>query len=119
MRRLTLAALAASATLAAFTTLACGSDDPPTTTAVRPAAQDTQRWVKNWCIIQPGDPRAFARVLMGKPTGDYTEQDQWEAFGYSFTAFYDERDRATQLQLSAVRMTKRQRRAIHCNEVRS
>lgn len=121
MRRLTLAALAAVA--ASVTMAACGSpatvDRGSTTAPAVLTARDAQRWAKQWCTVQPGDRQAFVRVLMGTPTASYAGQDQWEGFGYSFTAFYDERGRVTQLQLSDVRMTGRQRRAIRCNEVRS
>ena len=34
---------------------------------------------------------------MGKPTGTFNDQDDWEAFNESFTAFYDAYGNVTQL----------------------
>jgi hypothetical protein len=61
--------------------------------------------VKNWpgkfCTIQIGMTRAEARAIMGTPTSFFADssanQDEWDGYNVSVTAFYDIADKVKQL----------------------
>lgn len=84
-----------------------------------PTSKDAKRWVRAWCKAQPGWSRAHVRKVMGSPTLGLAEQDQWDSFGYHFTAFMDEDGRARQLQFNASMLSSSQRKRLRCDAVRT
>jgi hypothetical protein len=52
-----------------------------------PTAADAQAWPVKWCQVRPGMTLADADAIMGKPTGTFSDQHEWDGFQWSFTAF--------------------------------
>jgi hypothetical protein len=59
-------------------------------------------WPEKFCSLEIGMTRDEVQAVMGTPTATYrnqsANQDQYEAWGWSLTIFYDINDRAEQLQ---------------------
>lgn len=84
-----------------------------------PTARDAKRWARVWCKVQPGWSRAHVRKVMGKPTVRLPDQDQWDGFGYHFTAFLDETGRVRQLDINESMLSAAQRRRVRCDTART
>jgi hypothetical protein len=60
-----------------------------------------QSWPAKFCTIQIGMTRAEARAIMGTPTSFFADsssnQDEWDGYNVSVTAFYDSDDKVQQL----------------------
>jgi hypothetical protein len=60
-----------------------------------------QSWPAKFCTIQIGMTRAEARAIMGTPTSFFADsssnQDEWDGYNVSATAFYDLDDKVQQL----------------------
>jgi outer membrane protein assembly factor BamE (lipoprotein component of BamABCDE complex) len=88
--------------------------------ASTPAAKTVKAWPAEWCRqAAPGMTRSELERVMGKPTGRFADQYQWEAFGYAFTAFFDADGTARQLDWDAATLTGAQRARIHCPQTRT
>ena len=110
--------------LLVFATVSCGgssksSDSSESTTAQEQIAKvdDTyplneygqpivpkdvvQSWPAKFCTVQIGMTRAEARAIMGTPTSFFSDsssnQDEWDGYNVSVTAFYDMNDKVQQL----------------------
>lgn len=81
-------------------------------------AKIAQAWIPKWCTVQPGQSRDELRKVMGTPTNDFGDQDQWEAFNLSFVAFYDSHFVAVTLQTDTERWTAEDKAALTCDDVR-
>ena len=60
-----------------------------------------QTWPAKFCTVQIGMTRAEARAIMGTPTSFFADsssnQDEWDGYNVSVTAFYDMDDKVQQL----------------------
>ena len=60
-----------------------------------------QSWPAKFCTVQIGMTRAEARAIMGTPTSFFSDsssnQDEWDGYNVSVTAFYDMDDKVMQL----------------------
>lgn len=60
-----------------------------------------QAWPEKFCSLQVGMSRDEVREVMGQPTSSYSDssfnQDEWDGYNVSVTAFYDINDRVQQL----------------------
>lgn len=100
----------------------CGSHNSrEMRTAVSSDAASKQRvagWPDRWCGLPTGSSMADVRSTMGPPTSVFAGQDEWEGYGYSFTAFYDETDHVRQLDYSGLRLSSYQRAKLTCEDTR-
>lgn len=122
MRRIATAALL----LASMT--GCRGDEPqatsPNTTEgfLSPqstvSAKNVQDWIEKWCTVNPGDSRAHLRAVLGPPTNDFGDQDQWEAFDVSLVAFYDTDFNVSTLQTDTQQWSVADKARLHCDEHR-
>ena len=67
---------------------------------------------------------------MGTPTSEITQQNlaqqppgiepqmSWEAYEYSFTAFFDVNDRVRELQVNDLYLSQAEKAGIHCPSIR-
>jgi len=59
-------------------------------------------WPEKFCSLEVNATRNEVQAIMGEPTltsyNSFANQDQYEAWDYSLTVFYDIDDRVTQLQ---------------------
>jgi hypothetical protein len=59
-------------------------------------------WPEKFCSVEVNATRDEVQAIMGEPTLEFNDstanQDQYEAWDYSLTVFYDIDDRAKQLQ---------------------
>lgn len=104
----------------------CGSggsgDASPTATAGQEQGVTAARaatWPTEWCeSLHVGMNRTDAVEAMGEPVETFADQDQWQGFGYSFTAFYDETGTISQLDYDATGLTAAQHAKLTCEETR-
>lgn len=76
-------------------------------------------WITKWCDVEPGDSREVVRQKMGKPTGEFTDQDEWSGpFGLSFTVFYDSDFNARQVQTDTQQWSPADRARLKCADTR-
>ncbi len=87
-------------------------------------------WPEKWCDVELGMTRSEVQQIMGAPTATHTgelSQDEWDAFQWSFTAFYRYRtdiddpaeEPAYQLQVNESELTAADRTRITCAFTRS
>lgn len=80
-----------------------GTIDPSSVVQVE---EDTARqWPTKFCSLEVNMTRGEVQAIMGTPTMTYRNQqlnqDQYEAWGYDLTIFYDLDDTARQIQQSS------------------
>lgn len=102
---------------------ACGGSPAPAVqraTPQEPDAAAVAEWPAKWCgDVHVGNARADVVATMGTPTESYADQDQWDGFGYHFTAFYDETGTVSQLDINTIQMSDSQKAKVTCDETRS
>lgn len=124
--RLLLVPLAALALLAG-----CGGNAKPASSSIdpdtgqnlsepyQPSMAQVRNWPAAWCNLHVGMSRQDTRKPMGSPTETFPDQDSWDAFGYSFTAFYDEYGSIRQLDYNTLGISAAQKARIPCADTRS
>lgn len=108
--------------LAVLALASCGGAGPAVrqATPTGPDAATVSQWPAKWCgDVHAGQDRADIVATMGTPTETYADQDQWDGFGYHFTAFYDENGTARQLDVNDIAMSAAQKAKIACDASRS
>lgn len=86
-----------------------------------PSAAVVGGWPHKWCdVVDASLDRQQVVQIMGAPTASHASQDSWDAFGYDFTAFYDEAGNVSQLDTSDIDLSEEQRAKLTpaCMEVR-
>lgn len=84
---------------------------------------DTDRWLTNWCKVQPNMTVDAAVKLMGMATDDLSDngdspQVGWDHGGYSFRAFLDTNDRIYQLDFDEDRLGDEDKAKVQCGSAR-
>ncbi len=52
-----------------------------------PTAAQANEWPQKWCQVKLGMTLDQADQIMGKPTGSFSDQHDWQGFQWSFDAF--------------------------------
>jgi len=77
-----------------------GTVDPSSVVEIDEAT--AKQWPDKFCSLEVDMTRDEVQAIMGTPTMTYRDQnfnqDQYEAWGYGLTIFYDVDDKANQLQ---------------------
>lgn len=79
-----------------------GEDDSETVEdSDEPTKAEVRAWPAKFCSLKEGMTRDQVREIMGTPTSEYfgadANQDEWDGYHVSVTAFYDIDDRVQQL----------------------
>jgi hypothetical protein len=80
-----------------------GDVEPATVATV--SREIAREWPEKFCSLEPNMTRDEVRSIMGEPTAVYEDssanQDQYEAWGFSLTIFYDINNLAEIIQTNA------------------
>ncbi len=118
MRAVLLAAMA----LAIGAVVGCGASAPSSNySANSPSGVSqsvAQGWAAKWCSAQPGITKEGLYAVMGKPTGELSDQASWDAYDYQFNAFFAADGTVRQLDINDYSLTVAEKAALTCATTR-